>query len=599
MKLLRKKLFREIRESKFRFLAISSVVAIGIILFIASYMSFLNLSGSYQHTYDKLHFEDLLVRVNRAPSRMADRLAALPNVKEITPRVNNPLGMELADGTHITGQILSIPNSRPYVNMLQVESGHDLTGNEHELTCLVESHFAAFNNLGEGDTISAVKNGQTLSIKIAGVVSSPEYMIVFRSRQFPMTSATVYGVFFFSLDQARFLLDFPSNSYNEFAFTLNDYSMEATTESQVRDILSPFSVEEVTTRDNQISKTILELDIKQFHDFALFFPILFFTIAAFSIYMILSRMVRTQRPIIGLMRAMGYSGKNILWHYLSFAFLVGVVGVIAGSVLGMFATGLVSKLYATNLGIPEVHLGFYPWVFVYGFLIAMAFCALAGLIPARQSASVHPTEALRGQIDPIKYGRHSLVERIIPSLGRLRVFWRLPIRNVFRNRRRTIFTIIGIIFAVILIMMTLGINDTVHGTINKAFNKLFTFDMAVLYLDPQSKAAESKIEEIPGVRQVEPTVGYPCAISDESGDSQVESVVMGDQIDTVMRGFIDEKNQPVKLSPNHCLLSRQYRSELNVSVGDAVNITVGNRSSSFVVSDFNMETLGAFVYFPI
>ena len=599
MKLLRRKLIREIRESKFRFLAISSVVAIGIILFIASYMSFLNLSSSYQHTYDKLHFEDLLVRVNRAPSRIADRLAQLPNVKELTPRVNNPLGMALDDGTHITGQIIGIPKTKPYVNMLQIESGHDLTGNEQELTCLVEAHFAKFNQLGEGDTISAVKNGEAVSIRIAGVVSSPEYMVVFRNRQFPMTSATVYGIFFMSMEQARLLLDFPSNSYNEFAFTLNDYSLEETTESQVRDVLSPYSVEEVTTRDNQISKSIMEMDIKQFHNFALFFPILFFTIAAFSIYMILSRMVRTQKPIIGLMRAIGYSGRKILLHYLSFAFLVGVVGVIVGSIVGVFATGLVSKLYASNLGIPEVHLGFYPWVFVYGFAIAIGFCALAGLIPARQSASVQPTEALRGVVDPIKYGRHSWVERIIPSLGRLSVFWRLPIRNVFRNRRRTAFTIIGIIFAVILIMMTLGINDTVHGTIAKAFNKLFTFDIAVLYLDPQNKAAESKIEAIPGVRQVEPTIGHPCTISNGSGDKNVDSIVMGESSDTGMRGFLDEQNHQVQILPNHCLMSRQYRSDLGVAVGDIINIKANNRSGSFVISDFIMEPLGAFVYIPI
>ncbi|OFW58527.1 MAG: hypothetical protein A2V52_08435 [Actinobacteria bacterium RBG_19FT_COMBO_54_7] len=599
MKLLRRKLIREIRESKFRFLAISSVVAIGIILFIASYMSFLNLSGSYQHTYEKLHFEDLLIRVNRAPSRIGDRLAQLPNIKELTPRVNNPLGMALEDGTHITGQIIGIPKNKPYVNMVQIESGHELTGNEQELTCLVETHFAKFNDLKEGDRISAVKNGETISIRIAGVVSSPEYMIVFRNRQFPMTSATVYGVFFMSMDQARFLLDFPSNSYNEFAFTLDDYSLESTTESLARDILSPYAVEEVTTRDNQISKSIMEMDIKQFHNFALFFPILFFTIAAFSIYMILSRMVRTQKPIIGLMRAIGYSGREILMHYLSFAFLVGVVGVIVGSILGMLATGLVSKLYASNLGIPEVHLGFYPWVFVYGFVIAIGFCALAGLIPARQSASVQPTEALRGTVDPAKYGKHSWVERLLPSLGRLRVFWRLPVRNVFRNKRRTAFTIIGIIFAVILVMMTLGINDTIHGTINKAFNKLFTFDIAVLYLDPQSKVTESKLQEIPGVEQVDPTIGHPCIISNGDGNKDVESIVMGESSDTGMRGFLDEQNREVHISPHHCLMSRQYRSELGVAVGDIINIEANNRSGSFVISDFIMEPLGAFVYIPV
>ncbi|RJP34739.1 MAG: ABC transporter permease [Actinobacteria bacterium] len=597
MKLLRKKLLREIMESKFRFFAIASVVAIGIILFTASYMSFLNLSKSYQYTYDRLNFEELLVRVDRAPERVVERLSALPNVEMLTPRVSDPLGMELEDGTRITGQIIGTPASEPYVNMLYIREGNGLTGQEQELTCLVENHFASFNDLHEGDMIYAVKGGERLPVRIAGVVSSPEYMVVFRNRQFPMTSATVYGVFYFDMDQARALTSFPSNSYNEFAFTLKDYALLETTEAQVREILKPYGIEETTTRDNQISKTLLEMDLRQFHDFALFFPILFFSIAAFSIYMILSRLVRTQRPIIGLMRAIGYSARTVLFHYMSFALVVGLVGIVMGSLLGLAATGLISKIYSSTMKIPFVKYGVYPEVFIYGFFLAIGFCALAGLVPARRSAAVQPTEALRGVVDPIRYGKVSWVERLLPRISRLRVFWRLPLRNVFRNRRRTAFTVIGIMFAIILIMLNLGINDTVNANMDQAFNHLFTFDIAVLFLDPQTRVTQKKIEEIPGVTLVEPTVGSPCTIS--SGDKDVESILMGALADTVMRGFLDEKNREVEITPNHCLMSRNYREELGIAVGDMVEVTSIGRSRSFVVSDFIMEPMGSFVYVPV
>jgi putative ABC transport system permease protein len=597
MRLLRKKLAREIRQAKFRFAGIASVVAIGIILFTASYMSFLNLSSSIAYTYERLHFEDLLVRVKRAPERAVERLSSLPNVKELTPRVNDPLGMELEDNTRVTGQIIGVPATRPYVNLLQVQSGRDLKEREQELTCLVESHFAKFNKLGEGDIIYAVKNGRRIPVRIAGVAASPEYLVVYRDRQFPMTSATVFGVFYFPMEQARSLLDHPSGSYNEFAFTLHDYTILDTTLAQIKELLSPYSVEEVTTRDNQISKSILELDIRQFHNFALFFPILFFTIAAFSIYMILSRMVRIQKPIIGLMRAIGYSSRDILFHYLSFALLVGAAGFAVGALLGWAATGIISKIYSSTMGIPFVSYGFHPWVFLYGFLLAMAFCGLAGFVPARQSAAVQPTEALRGVVDPVRYGKITWAERLLPSLSRLKVFWRLPLRNVFRNRRRTAFTVLGTMFAVVLIMMTMGLNDTVHGTMNLAFNHMFTFDMAALFLEPQTRVIQKEIEAIPGVTAVEPTVGFPCTLG--SGDREVESVVMGELPESAMRGFLDEKNRQVKLAPGHCLLSKTYRDQLGIQAGETVKVSSSGRSASFVVSDFIVEPLGAFVYVPI
>jgi putative ABC transport system permease protein len=597
MRLLRKKLLREIMESKFRFFAISSVVAIGILLFTASYMSFLNLSRSYQYTYDRLNFEELLVRVDRAPERVVERLAALPNIEMVTPRVNDPLGMELEDGTRVTGQVIGVPDSEPYVNMLHIRKGTGLDGQEQELTCLVENHFAEFNDLHEGDMIYGVKRGERIPIRIAGVVSSPEYMIVFRNRQFPMTSATVYGVFYFNMDQARALTGFASNSYNEFAFTLKDYALLETTESQVRAILKPYGIEEVTTRDNQISKMLLDMDLRSFHDFALFFPILFFAIAAFSIYMILSRLVRTQRPIIGLMRAVGYSSRTVLFHYMSFALVVGLVGVVLGSLLGWAATGVVSKVYSIQMKIPFVQYGTYPEVFLYGFLMAMGFCAISGIVPARRSAAVQPTEALRGVVDPARYGKVSWVERLLPRIDRLRVFWRLPLRNIFRNRRRTAFTVIGIMFAIILIMLNLGINDTVNANMDQAFNHLFTFDIAVLFLDPQTRVTQSKIEKVPGVTLVEPAIGAPCTIS--NGDEDVDSILMGALTDTVMRGFLDEKNRKVEITPNHCLMSRNYRDELGVAVGDMVEVTTYNRSRSFMVSDFIMEPMGSFVYVPV
>ena len=597
MKLLRKKLIREILQSKFRFFAVASVVAIGIILYTASYMSYLNLSKSYDYTYERLNFEDLLVRVERAPERAAERLRGLPNVDLVTPRVSDPMGMELADGTRITGQIIGIPTQGAYVNTLHLRSGYELTGQEQELTCLVENHFADFNDLGEGDVIYAVRNGERLQVRVAGVVSSPEYMVVFRNRQFPMTSATVYGVFYFDMEQARLLTGHSSNSYNEFAMTLKDYALLETTENQAKEVLKPYGIKEVTTRDNQISKMLLEMDVRQFHDFAIFFPILFFTIAAFSIYMILSRMVRTQRPTIGLMRALGYPARTVLLHYMSFAVIVGLVGVALGSVLGWAATGIVSKVYSTTMKIPFVKFGTYPLVFLYGFVLAMAFCVLAGMLPARRSAAVQPTEALRGAIDVASYGKVSWAERLLPRLSRLRIFWRLPLRNIFRNRRRTAFTVIGIVFSIVLIMLNLGLNDTVNANMDRAFNHLFTFDIAVLFLEPQTRVTQRKIENIKGVTAVEPTVGYPCSISFGNGD--VESILMGALADTVMRGFLDEGNRSVNLSPNHCLLSRNYREELGVAVGDMIEVTTAGRSRSFVISDFIMEPMGSFVYVPL
>ncbi|MEJ5186632.1 MAG: FtsX-like permease family protein, partial [Candidatus Geothermincolales bacterium] len=505
--------------------------------------------------------------------------------------------VELEGGSRVTGQVISVPKERPYVNHLQLVKGRDLEQDEPELTCLVERRFASFNRLNPGDHVYVLKNGRKLKVKVAGVVASPEYIIVFRNRQFPMTSASAYGIFYFNEQQARFLLDFPPGSYNEFAFRLYDYQYLPDVQRDAVDALSPYQVKEVTTRENQISNTLLEMDLQQMKNFALFFPVLFFSIAAFSIYMILSRMVRIQRPTIGLLRAMGFSRRQVMFHYLSFALLVGVAGLIAGMVFGWVATWIVTRIYSTTLGIPFVSLGFYPLALLIGAVVALGFCALAGLVPARESARVQPTEALRGQIDPVKYGRKTLVERVVPLFSRTKVFWRLPLRNVLRNRRRTAFTVIGIVFAVVLIMMNLGLNDTVNANMERAFQKQFTFDIAVLFLEPQSKIAQRKLEEIPGVLKVEPTVGAPCHV--RNGSRELESVVLGIEPRSEMRGFLNERNELVTVGPGSCLISKNYREELGLQVGSVLEIEVFGRKENFRVGDLIVEPLGSFVYVPL
>jgi putative ABC transport system permease protein len=66
-----------------------------------------------------------------------------------------------------------------------------------------------------------------------------------------------------------------------------------------------------------------------------------------------------------------------------------------------------------------------------------------------------------------------------------------------------------------------------------------------------------------------------------------------------MRGFLDEKNNEVLITPNHCLVSRNYRDELGIAVGDMVEVTSLGRSRSFMVSDFILEPMGSFVYVPV
>ena len=60
-------------------------------------------------------------------------------------------------------------------------------------------------------------------------------------------------------------------------------------------------------REDQTSYNILKADLDGLQQMSFLFPILFLGVAALAIYILLGRLVESQRVQIGLMRALGYT----------------------------------------------------------------------------------------------------------------------------------------------------------------------------------------------------------------------------------------------------------------------------------------------------
>src|SRR4030042_669695 len=159
--------------------------------------------------------------------------------------------------------------------------------------------------------------------------------------------------------------------------------------------------------------------------------------------MMLGRQVRAQTPQIGLMKALGYSDGAVMGHYLLYALVIGVIGSIAGALLGLPLGAWITKMYAAELGIPIVATRFYPDLILEGAALSLVATIIAGIAPAFGAARLLPAQAMR--FDPaiaqVK-GRVSFLERIVP----LPLALRLPVRSVFRVRRRSLTTALGIVF---------------------------------------------------------------------------------------------------------------------------------------------------------
>ena len=593
MNSMRIKLAREILGAKVRFVAITLVVMIGVMIFIASSMSYRNLQASYEYTYDRLNFADFSVRAERVPRYVVEKLREIKGVTMLTPRVKTDVSVELANGKKLMGRTLGIPSEQPQVDDLLVKKGRFFKQGETRV-CIAESHFADFFGIKPGDHIYYLRQGSRIPLLVIGVAGNPEYLVLAGDKGdfSPMLSASTMAIFWVPAEDARWMANLP-NLHNEVLFKIADYSRVNDTIARAEEVMKNTGIKEVVTRDQHNGNKMLKMDLEGMRSFALFFPLLFLGIACFSIYILLSRLVYTQRPFIGVMRAMGYRRRDILGHYLSFALAIGLIGAVLGMAAGFGLSYFITTMYAKTLGFPLVKTRTYWLVLFQGGVLSMAFCAFAGIVPAARSARLDPSKAMRGETLETVF-RQPLLERVLPPLKRLPMFLKVPLRNMFRNRRRTAFTLLGLVFSVMIVLVFLAVLDTSSDAMNRGFSLNNRFDMVAIFLGGRDVAVINRVERVAGVASVEPTTGYNVKLSWDGGSN--DTVMMGVQSDTRMRRFYTPGRKPVELAGGHVLLNQYYNLKKGIQEGQRVTLKTAWREKEFRVGPFIEEPLGNILY---
>ena len=102
--------------------------------------------------------------------------------------------------------------------------------------------------------------------------------------------------------------------------------------------------------------------------------------------MIVSVTERTRE--IGIRKAVGATGRDIMAQFLAESLVVSVLGGVVGIVFGIGGSWVVGSM----LGWPTV---VHPQAVLLSFLIAAAIGIFFGIYPARKAAQLHPIDALR------------------------------------------------------------------------------------------------------------------------------------------------------------------------------------------------------------
>ncbi|HZL06716.1 MAG TPA: ABC transporter permease, partial [Coriobacteriia bacterium] len=380
---------RDMKEQRGQFIAVFVTIVLGVMMFGASYDAYENLTISYAGTYERLAFADATVIGQGAA--LSDALRAVDGVGTVVTREQADVPLKVG-GDVLVGRVVSVPaGEQPGVDQLDVVAG-GYPGAGAGAAALVETHMADHFSLSHGDSVSVLTPVGWRDVRLTGVAVSAEYLWPARSNQEFFESPGSFGVLFVTPDV---LGEVDQTQVVPQTLVLYDAGADrAAVDAEVRRVALANGASGVVLQADQPSNKGLSLDVTGFKQMSIFFPLMFLFAAGLAAYALLTRVVYSQRSVIGTLRANGFDRGTVLRHYLSYGLWLGLAGSLVGVALALPAGWEITAAYTSELGIPDT-IRELRWVTP---VVGIAFGVIVGLlsawVPARAAVRLSPAEAI-------------------------------------------------------------------------------------------------------------------------------------------------------------------------------------------------------------
>ncbi|NND49738.1 MAG: ABC transporter permease [Rhizobiales bacterium] len=121
-------------------------------------------------------------------------------------------------------------------------------------------------------------------------------------------------------------------------------------------------------------------------------------VASFGIYNIISTITHEKTRDIAILKSLGFTESVVRGVFLLEAMVIGVAGTVLGWGLGFVLCQLLGSIEFRSPFMDATHLPIYytPVHYLLAGAVALSAAAIAGYLPARKAAGVHPVQIIRG-----------------------------------------------------------------------------------------------------------------------------------------------------------------------------------------------------------
>ena len=547
--MLKKKMFRDIKNNLSQFITIFLMVAIGVMAYfgIEAYMS------GMQETADKFYTENNLQDLNVVGINFTEsdlkKIKSIDNVKDAERKLSIT-GSSNNDKTLLLNFIEENNISKFYV-----KDGEKFDKNKSGVW--LDEFYAKENNISVGDNILIKYDSFSKEEVVLGLINVPDHIYDTKDSSELYPNRKEFGFAYLSINELP-------EEYQVYNYVMVDVdnkdnvlSVKENIEKNVESALGVIKIEDTA------SYKTYQGEVDEGKTYIGVFSGLFLFIAMLSVITTMNRVIKNERIEIGTLKALGFSNSKVLFHYIGYGFWISLFAAIAGLFLGYFFIGnIFISLEMSFFEVPNGH----PVVKFSGFILAAFVVLLVSFITYLSSKSIlkeNPAESLRKKMPKVKKNSLNLTTK--GFLKNLSFSSKWNIRDMLRNKMRTIMGVVGVASSCMLIVCALGMLNSMNYFIDLQFEKIYNFDYK---LNLMENLSDEELESIESIYGNESSKSYGIEIKNEDG-KESNNLFVTDASDYIR--FVDNKYNFIKLDNDEGVyITYKLAKNENKKVGDTI-----------------------------
>lgn len=565
---LDRKLLRDLGRMRAQVIAIALVIAVGVLTQVMMSGLVASLGETRRAYYERNRMADIFAPLARAPESLLPRLAALPGVARAEGRIQGSALIDMPGTTvPIQARTLSLPDrGQQVLNLVYLTEGRlPAAASQHE--ALILDGFAKAHGLRPGDRLQVTMNGARRSLRITGLAQAPDLLYVAVPGEMSPDPARI-GVIWLRRAGLAAAYDM-AGAFNEASATLRRGASEQAVIDEIDRLLKPYGATGAYGLDGSISDRFVSEEIDGLKTMSRIVPPLFLGVAAFLLYIVVSRLVQTEREEIGLLKAFGYTDSEVGRHYFKFVLIVAMAGAALGCVLGILAGRSMIPVYTTFYNFPFLVFRPDPASFAIGILASVAAASTGGLFVLRRVFALTPAEAMRPPAPPD-------FSKSIDFRGGLGRRLDQPVRMILRGIARQPWRMVALIAGMAGGMALAAGMTTIYTSFERMMTTMFTVidrsDATVTFTRAVSVGAAYDLATMEGVRYVEPVRDVSVIL--RNGLHSHRTGINGMVGDPILSRAVDADVRPIPLPESGVVLSQVLADILRIEPGQMLTVDV-------------------------